>query len=117
MSFINIRTLRRAACLLSIVAGPAFSASASGPRSAPHDPLAPVPALHYDSSLAGYRPFSDDPIKPWKEANDNVGRIGGWRAYAREAAMPTVPAPAPASESKPGQPVRQDGQPGHKMGH
>jgi hypothetical protein len=63
--------------------------------------LAPAPApgpVPYRSALEGYQPFAETKAVPWKEANDTVGRIGGWRAYAKEAA----PAPKPAaSQTKP----------------
>jgi hypothetical protein len=59
----------------------------------PLDPQAPVPALRYTSSLSTYRPVSDWHVGSWREANERVGRIGGWRVYQREAisagAMPT----------------------------
>ena len=66
--------------------------------------------LTYRSALENYRPYQAQPVQPWREANDTVGRIGGWRAYARETAdaapaqdLPTpgaaTPAPAPASPS------------------
>ena len=60
-------------------------------------------AQPYRSALEGYRPFAEEKPVPWKQANDTVGRIGGWRAYAREvhgepAATPaSAPAAAPAS--------------------
>ena len=44
--------------------------------------------------MSGYRPLAEAPVGSWKEANERVNRIGGWRAYAREAAQP---ASAPAS--------------------
>ena len=47
--------------------------------------------LAYRSALEGYQPFTDSKPVPWREANDNVGRIGGWRAYANEA-QGTAPA-------------------------
>jgi hypothetical protein len=69
--------------------------------------LAPVPALTYESPFAAYRRLAEQ-SKPlsWREANDAVGRIGGWRVYAREAqspdtAPPLAPAPASASASAP----------------
>ena len=69
--------------------------------SAPADPLNPqarVPAAVYVSPLAGYRRLGEDKPVPWKEANETVNRIGGWRAYAREAQQPEAAAPArPAS--------------------
>src|SRR5215203_3828041 len=42
------------------------------------------PASSYGSAWSGYRPFADEKIISWKEANDEVRRIGGWRAYLRE---------------------------------
>lgn len=46
---------------------------------------APAPGP-YRSALEGYQPYSDTKMVPWKAANDTVGQIGGWRAYAKEAA-------------------------------
>jgi len=40
--------------------------------------------LSYTSSLSKYQVYKDEPVQSWREANDRVGRIGGWRAYARE---------------------------------
>ena len=74
------------------------------------DAKAAVPALKYQSPFRDYRPFDDAKPIPWKDANDEVGRIGGWRAYAKEAsetpsAQPTAPADkAPATVSKPSVP-------------
>jgi hypothetical protein len=39
----------------------------------------------YRSAFENYQPFSDEKVLPWKEANDTVRAIGGWRAYAKEA--------------------------------
>ncbi len=41
-------------------------------------------SLSYTSSIGRYQAYTDQPVQPWREANDLVGRIGGWRAYARE---------------------------------
>ncbi len=63
----------------------------SGSRATIGDPLdarAPVPPLVHESSLAQYRKFSDEPVISWREANETVNRIGGWRAYSREANEP-----------------------------
>ncbi len=46
---------------------------------------APAPASGWSSAFEGYQPFAEAPLTPWRESNDTVGRIGGWRAYAREA--------------------------------
>ena len=82
------------------------SAHAQGaPCTAKPDPLnaqAVVPALVHTSAFAAYRRYADAAPIAWKEANDTVTRIGGWRAYAREAADPSPAAPAAAaSGSKP----------------
>lgn len=67
----------------------------------PLDPKARVPALRYTSPLTQYRRLADDPPLAWREANDTVTRIGGWRAYAREAQMPDAAAAADAAAPHP----------------
>jgi hypothetical protein len=52
--------------------------------------------------LENYKPFADETLIPWKEANDTVGRIGGWREYAREARPPASPSSAPAAQPRSG---------------
>jgi hypothetical protein len=39
----------------------------------------------YISPIADYQKFFDEKVLPWKETNDKVAEIGGWRAYAKEA--------------------------------
>lgn len=38
----------------------------------------------YRSPLSAYQPYEDADPLDWKEANDRVGEIGGWRVYSRE---------------------------------
>ena len=73
------------------------------------DPLnaqAEVPPALHRSAFAFYRAVGDAPAAGWREANDIVARIGGWRAYAREAQAPAPmvapPVPAPAASPSPG---------------
>ena len=47
-----------------------------------------APALQYQSALANYRKFDDQPVSPWTQINETVGKIGGWRVYAKEAREP-----------------------------
>lgn len=61
-------------------------------RADPMDPGAEVPALRHESAFAGYRRLGDEAVMSWKEANETVNRIGGWRAYARETTAPAQPA-------------------------
>lgn len=93
-----------AAALLTARADPAPRAT----RPDPLDPKASVPAVAYQSSFARYRLLGDEKPVSWKDANDTVARIGGWRVYAREAQQPdtasgaqptspAVPASAPTS--------------------
>lgn len=72
-------------------------------RPDPLDAKATVPTLTYESSFSRYRRLSDDRAVSWRDANDTVGRIGGWRAYAREAQEPAsaVPPANSAASRKP----------------
>lgn len=67
---------------------------------------APAAPPAWRSAFDGYQPFSDEKTLPWRQANDTVQGVGGWRAYAREAAQP-----ASAAASAP--PSKADGAAGH----
>lgn len=76
--------------------------------------LAEPPGLDYRSALGDYQRFSEDKAQPWKDANDNVRRIGGWREYARESSRAAEQAPPAASAASrpaviPAAPERNDG--------
>lgn len=43
----------------------------------PADPGAAAPQTPYVSAFAGYQPFLDEKLAPWREVNDEVARIGG----------------------------------------
>lgn len=92
------RSLALIALLVAVPAAHAQGVPERVQRADPLDPQARVPALRHLSSLAGYRRLGDAPPIGWKDANETVNRIGGWRAYAREAqqAEPAASAPAPA---------------------
>jgi hypothetical protein len=53
----------------------------------------------YRSAFTGYRGFGDLPVVSWREANDRVREIGGWKAYAREAQSPASEPPAASGAS------------------
>lgn len=65
-------------------------------------PPAPPVQLTYTSPLNGYQAYADQPVQSWREANDNVGRIGGWRTYAKEARTAE-----PAKETSPSSPAHE----------
>ena len=66
-------------------------------RPDPADAQAAVAPLTHRSALADYRKATAASAPTaWRDANDTVERIGGWRAYAREAAASAPAASAPA---------------------
>lgn len=69
----------------------------------PINPYATVPPTTYRSAFSAYRASGDAAVVSWREANDLVGRIGGWRVYAREAQQPPAGAPATVVPSPPRQ--------------
>jgi len=55
--------------------------------------------------LSRYTPMTDQKLGSWRDANDTVARIGGWRSYLKESQTPDaeVPAtpPVPAAPAAP----------------
>lgn len=90
--------------LALLLVAPGALAQHSGHAPAP--PAASAAAPAFESVFKGYQPFSDEAITPWPAANDTVGRIGGWRAYARQA-----------RESAPGTGPQTGAQPDPHAGH
>ena len=85
---------------------PATALAQTAPRTDPLDAKAAAAPLVYRSAFTGYKKLAAEPPPvAWREANDAVERIGGWRAYAREAnAAASAPASAPATASPPASP-------------
>jgi len=84
--------------LLACAAG--LSAATGAGLAAPADPLnpdVPVAPPSHRSAFDGYRRLADPKPTPWRQANDTVERIGGWRTYAREANAPPPDAAASAA--------------------
>ena len=71
----------------------ATAQTAAVPPEKPVVPAATTDAasLTYRSALEGYQRYTDEKTVNWKEANDAVARIGGWREYARQASQKPVP--------------------------
>ena len=57
--------------------------------------------LQYTSTLSGYQAYADEPVQSWREANDRVGRIGGWKVYAKEKTSGVTPAAETPAASLP----------------
>lgn len=51
--------------------------------------------VQYRSAFSDYVPYSEQAIESWRQANDTVGEIGGWRTYAKEAQQPNTPVVQP----------------------
>ncbi len=76
------------------VGGPVPRSAAAAPSDGPVD---------YVSVLARYQPFAEQALASWPDANATVQRIGGWRAYAKEAsanppATPEIRPPQPGTK-------------------
>ena len=50
-----------------------------------HAAQADPPPAGVSRTLPGYRPYREAEVRDWRESNETVARIGGWKAYAREA--------------------------------
>lgn len=109
MTFHRTRWLLPCAWAATAFAAAAQTPPSQTPTAAPSkaDPLdarAVVPAIVYRSSIgSGRRVTPNSDAVPWREANDTVHRIGGWRAYAREAQQPAS-APGAHGHSHPKKP-------------
>ena len=122
-----------AACVAAIFTAAVGAAWAQA--SAPIPPVAQPSAVGkaaptiYRSAFDGYSGHADIPVRPWREVNDQVGRIGGWRVYAREGqtsgAAPTsgghaghtrtgAPRPASAASGASSAPAATGGHAGHR---
>jgi hypothetical protein len=77
--------------------------------------VAPAPgtaaAGGYESAFEGYRPFSAEEVGDWRQANETVREIGGWRAYAREIHGATGGSAQPGGAGATQPPVQRDGNP------
>lgn len=77
----------------------AGTAAAQSPAT-PTQPAMPT-RLQYTSTLSGYQGYADEPVQSWREANDRVGRIGGWKVYAKEKTSGVTPAAETPAASLP----------------
>ena len=120
----------RTAVLAVLFAPAATPVALAQQASAPAAPAAAAGARPaYRSAFDGYRGFTDQPVESWRKANDDVGRIGGWKAYARESQgdgaagghEPAMPAGhggmrmGPAAPAPAATPKAPAGHSGHRM--
>ncbi len=97
----NVPFISNPLALLALLILPSWAIVAKAQTPAPTVPAASVtdaaPAP-FRSAFEGYQPYTEEKIVRWKEANDNVGRIGGWREYAKEAQQPQASGAAAQSD-------------------
>lgn len=86
------------------------AASATGATAASAKPNAAGTSmpLQFESVLSRYKPMTDQKLGSWRDANDTVRRIGGWRTYLKESQAPDAPVTAtptaPSSSARPAVP-------------
>ena len=80
---------------LALLAGATF---AQTPGDAEASRAALPTQLQYSSTMSDYQAYKDQPVQSWRQVNDRVGSIGGWRAYAKEIKSGE---PASAKDSAP----------------
>jgi hypothetical protein len=91
--------------LVSLTSLSSIAHAQTTPAAAPSMKQAPAEAPVFRSAFEGYKPYTDDGAPEWKKANDAVGQIGGWRAYAREA-QGNQASETKGEEKSPGQPAQ-----------
>lgn len=97
-----------------VVFAVALAAPGLVPAAEPSSDKPPPTARAYRSAFEGYRPLIDEPMRHWRDANDEMGRLGGHAGHAGSEAgttarpapgsgdMPTLPASGSADKATPG---------------
>jgi hypothetical protein len=89
---------------------PALAADRTADLLAPLNPQAAVPPVVYRPVLPPARALDEPSAGDWPALNEQVRRVGGWRAYARQGLPPAAsagtapPAAASAAASSGGRP-------------
>lgn len=77
------------------------AAQTGGAQPHPADAAARVPPFTYESAFANYARFREEKPAPWREINDEVGRVGGHLGILKGSGhaghgAPPAKTPAPA---------------------
>lgn len=86
---------------LAFLAGAAAGQQTARPD--PADPSARSPKPAYQSAFAGYRPYKEEELARWREANDEVARLAGHAGHvsqAGSAAKSAAKSPAHAGQGE-----------------
>ena len=104
--FVRLGTVFQTAALLLLAVSGVHAQTGLPTSDQPTSEPSATPFV-YKSAFEGFQAYTEEKTANWKEANDTTARIGGWRAYAKEAAQPAVtpaPAPVPATPTTPVKP-------------
>jgi len=94
-------------CRALCVVGGLWAVSAGAQSVAnPADPAVTVPPARYDSAFAGFAPYREQKLAPWREVNDEVARVGGHVGVLRSdrggtAKPPAAPRTIPGNSRSP----------------
>ena len=107
----NLRFISKPLALLAVLAMWPGAYAQGQTQPSPSPAATPAPAAtssapEFRSAFDSYQPYTEEKTINWKEANDLTGRIGGWRAYAKEAQQPagdSAPAAAKPADPRAGQ--------------
>ncbi|MBC2729681.1 MULTISPECIES: hypothetical protein [unclassified Thiobacillus] len=69
------------ASFLGLTAASAWLVALPAAQAAETPPSPPA----VSNPFAHYRAWREDALQDWRQANDRVGEIGGWRTYLRES--------------------------------
>jgi hypothetical protein len=101
-------SIRAFAAIAVALALAAPAGAQSRPR--PDDPAVKTPPPPHASAYEGYRPFREEDVAPWREVNDEVGRLGGHSGHMGKDAAPPPPAQPPSGPAS--RPAAQGADPG-----
>lgn len=101
--------------MLAMAAASGVAPAAEPSPSQKSPPQAPA----YRSAFEGYRPLIDEPLRPWREVNDEVARLRGHIGHiGSEAVAPDRPGPDSAGTvPRPGTGNADQASPGGHSGH
>lgn len=81
--FLHLIFRAMAVAVLIVSVAAAQSVTDTGTANSTKDQSLPV--VQYKSAFSDYVPYTELKIESWRQANDTVAEIGGWRTYAKEA--------------------------------
>jgi hypothetical protein len=76
--------MKKTACFALAALFAASAAAQESTRPHPADPKVGLPSPTYESALRDYRPYVNPQVRPWREANQEVGKSGGHAGHSRK---------------------------------